>query len=469
MGDYVGLPSAALRDGYASGAFTPLNVLEELLDHIIGVDGAINSLAMIDRDGATVAAGESGARWATGASRGPLDGIPISLKDSIACKGMPWRHGSAPNAVLPDSVRDSPPAARLRDAGAVLFGKTTMPDFGMLAAGVSSLYGITRNPWDTSKNPGGSSAGAGAGLAAGIGWASLGTDIAGSVRLPAAHCGLVGLKPTQGRIPHIAPSSVRSAGPMARSVSEVWDMYREVVKPDSRDNLALAAEPVGGHAAFGSVEGVRVGVLSDMGYGFAASDEVLAVVRRAAAELRAGGATVSNVAPPFSGDPYAALDRIFQVRAFHELMEFPAVDRELVLPELVSWSLEAAKYDARSYHADLAAVLQSQELLRSRITDYDFVISPVLPEVSFAADRVGMDVSRPLAHCNFTAWFNQTGQPAASVSLGVSAGMPVGVQVVGPRFADLDVLRLAGWLEARREHDMDWPLLPRTNGVAEPA
>jgi amidase len=467
MTSLLALPTADLRAGFTTGLFTPLDVTEQLLAHIEEVDPQINSMAMVDRDGATAAAIASGARWRSGEPRGPLDGIPISLKDSIACTGMPWRHGTAPNAGLPDSATDSPPAARLREAGVVLFGKTTMPDFGMLAAGVSSLYGITRNPWHTSKNPGGSSAGAAAGLAAGIGWAAMGTDIAGSVRLPAAHCGLVGLKPTQGRIPHTSPSSVRSAGPLARSVREAWDVYRVVVKADARDNGSLPYEMVGDYAALNSasVVGLKVGVLTDMGYGIAASDEVMHVVGRAAEQLAAAGAIVSDVMPQV-GDSYAALDRVFQVRAYRELMEFSEAGRELVLPSLVDWAIEAAGYDARAYHSDLAAVLLSQEALRLSLDSYDFVISPVLPQVSFAAEDVGMDATQPLAHCSFTAWFNQTGQPAATVSLGFSEGMPVGVQVIGPRFADLDVLRLAGWLEERRGYEIEWPLAPRIPAVA---
>jgi amidase/aspartyl-tRNA(Asn)/glutamyl-tRNA(Gln) amidotransferase subunit A len=163
----------------------------------------------------------------------------LTIKDSVHAVGTPWRHGCAANADVPDSTFDSPPAARLKEAGAVIVGKTTMPDFGMMAAGVSSLYGITRNPWDTSRNSGGSSAGAGAALASGIGFSAVGTDIAGSVRLPASYNGVFALKPSLGRIPIYPPFLGRVTGPMTRTVSDAALAMTALTKPDTRDYMAL--------------------------------------------------------------------------------------------------------------------------------------------------------------------------------------------------------------------------------------
>jgi amidase/aspartyl-tRNA(Asn)/glutamyl-tRNA(Gln) amidotransferase subunit A len=409
----------AVRGEYRSGAMTPVDVLEHTLARIESRNPAINAIAYVDAAGARAAALASAQRWTAGTPLGAMDGLPVTIKDSVHAVGMPWRHGCAANAQLADSTFDAPPTARLKEAGAVIVGKTTMPDFGMMAAGVSSLYGVTRNPWDLSRSTGGSSAGAGAALAVGIGFSSVGSDIAGSVRLPAGHCGLVALKPTQGRIPHTAPSTMRSAGPMGRTVDDVMDMYDVLSRPDARDlwSLPPEASPVAREAL--DPNGLRIGVLTELGGTFGADDAVLSVVADAAAALRGGGAAVSAMAPVFTDDPYPALDR-------------------------------------------------SAERMRAACAEFDYVIAPVIPTVGFAAEDTGLDPAYPLAHCGFTAWFNQTAQPASALCFGFSDGMPVGIQVIGPRFADQQVLRLTKWLESRRPVPVSWPepaAALRTGGI----
>ncbi|MGK2887863.1 MAG: amidase [Rhodococcus sp. (in: high G+C Gram-positive bacteria)] len=448
---------AEIREAFGRGETTPLHLLDATLEHLAAIDPVINAMAYVDESGARAAAQAATDRLVSGRARGDLDGIPVTIKDSIHAIGMPWRHGVAANADLPMSTVDSPPAARLKEAGAVIIGKTTMPDMGMMAAGVSSLYGITRNPWDLSRNTGGSSAGAGASLASGIGFGSVGSDIAGSVRLPAGHCGLVALKPTQGRIPHTAPSTMRSAGPMARSVDDLIDLYRVISRPDPRDTWSLPPEDTSGiHAAL-TPAGLRIGVMLDMGYGTTISDEVLRVVRSAAAQLTVAGALVTEMPPIFGEDPYPALDRLFQVRARTEWEAIPEDRRTQVLPAVADWASDAANYSAAQFSRDTEAVMRAQEIVRARTSEFDFVISPVIPTVGFAADEVGLDPVQPLGHCGFTAWFNQTAQPASALCFGFSEHMPVGIQVAGPRFADQAVLRLTKWLEGAREIEMNWP------------
>ena len=447
----------ALRGEYRSGAASPVDVLQRTLARIDARNPAINAMAYVDTVGAQAAAEASSRRWAAGTPLGPLDGLPVTIKDSVHAVGMPWRHGCAANADLPYSTYDAPPAARLKEAGAVIVGKTTMPDFGMLAAGVSSLYGITRNPWNLSRSTGGSSAGAGASLAAGIGFSSVGSDIAGSVRLPAGHCGLVALKPTQGRIPHTAPSTVRSAGPMGRTVDDVTDMYDVLTRADARDLWSLPPEtsPVDREPL--APKGLRVGVLTELGAGFGADDAVLSVVADAAAALREAGAEVSAMAPVFADDPYPALDRLFQVRAATELEAIRADLRELVHPAIRQWCAPAADYHATGFARDGEAVAGSAERMRAACAAFDFVIAPVIPTVGFPAEDCGLDPAYPLAHCGFTAWFNQTAQPAGALCYGMSDGMPVGIQVIGPRFTDRPVLRLTKWLELNRPVTLSWP------------
>ncbi|RRQ27373.1 amidase [Rhodococcus sp. Eu-32] len=449
--------TAELRASFASGESTPIDVLDATLDHIATTNPLINAIAYIDEPGARKAAQDATDRLRTGRALSDLDGIPVTIKDSIHAVGMPWRHGVKANADLPMSTVDAPPAARLKEAGAVVVGKTTMPDMGMMAAGVSSLYGITRNPWDLSRNTGGSSSGAGASLASGIGFGSVGSDIAGSVRLPAGHCGLVALKPTQGRIPHLAPSTMRSAGPMARTVDDLIDLYRVITRPDPRDTWSLPYEDTADiHAAI-SPAGLRIGVMLDMGHGTTISDDVLHVVRSAASHLSAAGAVVTEMPPIFGEDPYPALDRLFQVRARTEWESIPEARRSEVLPAVADWASGAANYTAAQFSRDTDAVMRAQEIVRAKTNEFDFVISPVIPTIGFGAEDVGLNSAQPLAHCSFTAWFNQTAQPASSICFGFAERMPVGIQIAGPRFADQAVLRLTKWLEGAREFDMAWP------------
>lgn len=446
-----------LRDRYLSGALTPVDVLEQTLERIEARNPAVNAMAHLDTTGARTAAQASARRWAVGAPMSPLDGVPVTIKDSVHAVGMPWRHGCAANADLPDSTSDSPPAARLKQAGAVILGKTTMPDFGMMAAGVSSLYGITRNPWNLTRSTGGSSSGAGAALAAGIGFGAVGSDIAGSVRLPAGHCGLVALKPTQGRIPHTAPSTMRSAGPMGRTVDDVLDLFEVLSRPDARDLWSLAPETTPAAREMAAPRGLRIGVLTELGAGFGADDSVLSVVEEAAAVLRDAGAVVSAMPAVFPEDPYPPLDRLFQVRAATELESIRADLRPLVHPAIRQWCAPGSEFRATDYARDGAAVAASAERMRAACASFDYVIAPVIPTVGFAAEDCGLDPAYPLAHCGFTAWFNQTAQPAGALCFGMHDGMPVGIQVIGPRFADRDVLRLTKWLESNRPVTIEWP------------
>ncbi|WP_072804059.1 amidase [Rhodococcoides yunnanense] len=449
--------TAELRASFASGESTPNDVLDATLAHIETTNPVINAIAFVDEAGARRAAQGATDRLRTGRALSDLDGIPVTIKDSINAVGMPWRHGVLANKDLPMSTVDAPPAARLKEAGAVILGKTTMPDMGMMAAGVSSLYGITRNPWDLTRNTGGSSSGAGASLASGIGFGSVGSDIAGSVRLPAGHCGLVALKPTQGRIPHLAPSTMRSAGPMARTVDDLIDLYRIITRPDARDTWALPHEDTEDIHAPLTPAGLRIGVMLDMGYGPPISDDVLHVVHSAASHLRAAGAVVTEMPPIFGEDPYPALDRLFQVRARTEWESIPESRRSEVLPAVADWAVPASNYTAAQFSRDTDAVMRSQEIVRARTAEFDFVISPVIPTVGFGAEEVGLNPAQPLGHCSFTAWFNQSAQPASALCFGFAEHMPVGIQVAGPRFADQAVLRLTKWLESAREFDMNWP------------
>jgi aspartyl-tRNA(Asn)/glutamyl-tRNA(Gln) amidotransferase subunit A len=194
------LSAVELLAGYRSHALSPLEVTRAALAHIERWEPHLCATYALDPEGALASARASEQRWLAGAPQGALDGVPAMIKENIATRGVPVPLGTAATELVP-AAEDDPPAARLREAGAVLLGKTTMPDYGMLSSGLSSFHALTRNPWDLGKTPGGSSAGAGAAAAAGYGPLHVGTDIGGSIRLPAGWCGVFGLKPSNGRVP----------------------------------------------------------------------------------------------------------------------------------------------------------------------------------------------------------------------------------------------------------------------------
>src|SRR6266568_2544536 len=275
------LSAVDLIAGYRAKQFSPSEVLEEVISHVTVWEPHIKALYLYDPDGARASAKASTDRWQKGEPMGTLDGVPVTIKDNIATKGVPVPLGAASVKLVP-AEKDAPPAARLREAGAVIFAKTTMPDYGMLSSGLSSFHALARNPWDVSKNPGGSSAGAGAAAAAGYGPLHIGTDIGGSVRLPAGWCGVFGLKPSLGRIPIFPPYAGRAAGPMTRSVADAALMMATLSLPDARDTMSLPYQAIAWDQLDRDVKGLRLGVMLDAGWGIAAEPEVRAAVVAAA-------------------------------------------------------------------------------------------------------------------------------------------------------------------------------------------
>src|ERR1700754_1723643 len=256
------LSAVDLIAGYRARQFSPTEVLEDVLAHIAVWEPHIKALYAFDPDSARAAAKASTERWHKGEPSGALDGVPATIKENIATKGVPVPLGAATTNLVP-AAADAPPAARLREAGAVIFSKTTMPDYGMLSSGLSSFHPLTRNPWDLSKNPGGSSAGAGAAGAAGYGPLHLGTDIGGSVRLPACWCGPVALRRSLGRIPIDPPYVGRVAGPMTRTVDDAALMMSVLSKPDRRDGMSLPAHDINWKALEKSPRKLRLGLMLD--------------------------------------------------------------------------------------------------------------------------------------------------------------------------------------------------------------
>jgi Asp-tRNA(Asn)/Glu-tRNA(Gln) amidotransferase A subunit family amidase len=475
VSELVDISVQELTQQYTAGRISPVEVLRVTLDHLERINPVINAVFSVRREEALEAAGASERRYREGAPLGLLDGVPVTVKDSIAMKGWPLYHGIGANRNAPPSGYDSPPAARLKEAGAVIFGKTTMPDCGLLASGVSSFHGVTRNPWNTVCNTGGSSAGAGASLAAGLGFLSVGSDIAGSVRSPAAHCGLASLKPSQGRIPHLPPDFMRTAGPMGRRVEDIAVMLEILSGTDTRDPWSLPDDglrysdelkrrgrPEERKIFFGS-HPVRIGVLLDMGFGPKPEKVVSETVEAAGRALEEAGAIVEDIAPLCSTDAYAPIDLWLKMRGYAQYSGLPPHNPEDFSAYVRQWCLPGASLTAQEVYKALGEINTMRTSVLEVFDHWDYIISPALPMVHVPADLQAPDRTVPLGHLNFLALFNQTGQPASCVGFRFDQdSLPVGVQIVGRRFDDLGVLCVSRYLESVRSGSVDWPVEPRT-------
>ena len=327
----------------------------------------------------------SEARWAKGEPIGPLDGVPVTIKDNIATRGHPKPVGTAAEDMSPQKV-DAPPAQRLREAGAIMFTKTTMPDYGMLSSGLSSFHPLTRNPWKLDRNPGGSSAGAGAAAAAQYGPLHLGTDIGGSVRLPAGWCGIFGLKPSGGRIPIDPPYIGRVAGPMTRDVDDAALMMATLSQPDVRDYSSLKYEELDWIVEPASLKGLRVGLMMEAGCGVAPTPEVAAAVQRAARDFEAAGAHVEPLKPFLTQAMLDGLDRFWRARALSDIGALPAERRALILPFIRDWAESAADLSGVEVFRGFDQIPTMRKAAIDATAPFDCVLSPTAPMTAFPAE-----------------------------------------------------------------------------------
>jgi aspartyl-tRNA(Asn)/glutamyl-tRNA(Gln) amidotransferase subunit A len=452
-----------LLAAYRSRSLSPVEVVSDVLAHMATCEPALHATFAVDGATALIAAQASERRWHRGEPIGALDGVPAMVKENIATLGTPIPLGCAATELVPASA-DAPPAARLREAGAVILGKTTMPDLGMLSSGLSSFHPLTRNPWDLRLNPGGSSAGAAAASAAGYGPLQVGTDIGGSIRLPASWCGVFGLKPSHGRVPIGVPYPARVAGPITRNVSDAALMMSVLSQPDWRDHMSLPAERIEWLSLGRELRGLRIGLMLDAGWGLPCEPEILAAITAAAQAFELAGAIVEPLAPFVDREMANGIDRFWRTRAWVDLQAFDAQQQRRVLPFIVAWAEGGASLSGvevlRSYHQTLAM----RAATVAACQPFDFVLSPVAPIPAFAAELPcpTNDPARPFEHIAYTLPFNMSEQPAASINAGYTArGLPIGLQIVGRRFDDLGVLQLAQAWEQMRPAQRPWPMSSR--------
>lgn len=450
-----------LQAGYGDLRIDPVEVMEITFEQIGGVNDELSALYDLQRESSFAAAKEARRRFRDGKPARPLEGVPVSIKDSVNATGMVWHHGSKIHGDGIVAKVDSPPVEKLKAAGAIIFGKGTMPDFGLSGSGVSSYHGIVRNPWGKSWNPGGSSAGAGASLAAGIGMMSVGTDIAGSVRLPSSHCGLATIKPTQGMIAHTPASDVRSPGPMVRYAADLEAYLRILGGVHAADRFSVPiTEPEGGF------EGATVAVYGGFGFGTDVEPAVLHALETAETAMRDIVGHVIQGSKLFDFDAILPMTDSFKLRGWREYAAVSEAMREQTPAEILDWFIEAGDWNGDRVARFEAGIAKGVAQANALFQDADFLLTPVMPIVNFPATERGPNALNPLDHCTFTAPFNQSGHPAAVVCAGFDArGLPIGVQIVGKRFDDIRLCRLAASLEtgiwSKVEQGREWPLVPR--------
>jgi len=456
------LTATALLQQYRAKKLSPAEVFADVEAHIARWEPHIKALYCYDPDAAREAAKAATERWAKGTPMGALDGVPATVKENIASKGAPMPLGTAAMPLKPYE-QDSPAPARLREAGAIIYSKTTMPDYGMTSSGVSSFHPLTRNPWDLTKNPGGSSSGAGAAGAAGYGPLHVGTDIGGSVRLPSGWCGLVGLKPSLGRIPIDPPFVARCAGPMTRTVDDAALMMSVLSQPDYRDGMSLPAQEIDWLNLAGALKGKRVGLLLDAGTGMPVEGEVKAAVEAVAKWFAGEGAIVEPVAPVMSRAILDGLDSFFRARSWSDIEQLAPEQRARIHPYTRKWAESGATLSGVDVIRGFNQSMALRSAAAALFDKIEYLISPTAPIPAFAAERAspGDDPAHPFEHIAFTVPWNFTEQPAVSINAAFTqSGLPIGVQLIGRRFDDHGVLRMAKAWETARGPITNWPKPP---------
>ncbi|MGQ2978975.1 MAG: amidase [Polaromonas sp.] len=471
--DLADCTATELLQLFQSGEASPVDATRAVLARIDALNPQLKAFCLVAHETALQAASSSETRWQQfrqgGAPCGELDGVPVSIKDLILTRGMATLRGShTVDATQPWEV-DAPVTARLREAGAVILGKTNTPEFGCKGETNSPRTGITRNPWDLSKTPGGSSGGAAAAVASGMGPLAVGTDGAGSVRIPAAFCGNVGLKPSFGRVPAYPLSpfgSVAHLGPHSRSVPDAALMMNVLKKPDARDWTSLP--PDNSDYLQGledGIRGLRIAWSPTLGYARNVHPEVARSVAQAVALLSELGAHVEQIDPGFD-DPLEITTGLWFAGAWTVWNTLTPAQQALTDPDFRAEALLGEKLsllDIQRLHLQRGA-LGSQ--MRQFMQRFDLLVTPSVAVPAFAARPAGHTPMDPVAMLGWTPFsypFNLTQQPASTVPCGLTSdSLPIGLQFVGPMFGDALVLRASRAYEAARTGTVDFarPVMP---------
>jgi aspartyl-tRNA(Asn)/glutamyl-tRNA(Gln) amidotransferase subunit A len=450
MTDLTELTAVQLLEGYRKGEFSPVDATRAALERAERIQPEVNAFVRLTADEALAQARAAADRWRRGEPSGLVDGVPVTVKDILLLRGSPTLKGSR---TIPEEGpwdEDAPSVARLREHGAVFLGKTTTPEFGWKGVTDSPLSGVTRNPHDPTRTAGGSSGGAAAAVALGAGPLALGTDGGGSVRIPAAFCGIFALKPTYGRVPLYPASAfgtLAHVGPMTRDAADAALLLDVIGVPDARDWSALGPAPGSFTAGLsGGVRGLRVAYSPSLGGQVAVQPAVGAAVRRAVERLAGLGAYVEEADPDFA-DPVDAFHTLWFSGAARVTQHLGPHQRELLDPGLREVCGLGARYSALDYLAAVDVRMDLGRRMGRFHESHDLLVTPTLPITAFEA---GAEAPKGSGHRRWTGWtpftypFNMTQQPAATVPVGADGeGLPVGLQIVAARHRDDLVLRTA--------------------------
>ncbi len=457
MTELAALSAGELLRRYRRRALSPVEVVRDALARIDRFNPVVNAFVLVDREGALASAAASEARWKQGTPLGLVDGIPTTIKDNIWVSGFPSRRGSRTSDPAPVTA-DAPAVARLREQGAVILGKTTLPEFGWIGVCHSPLTGITRNPWKLDRTTGGSSGGAVAAALLNLGQLHLGTDGAGSIRIPAAFTGVFGIKPSYGRVPAYPASPfgvLAHTGPLTRTVQDAALMLSVIGQPDPRDMTAWnTPAPDFRIGLDDGVAGLRIAWSPRLGYVTTLDPQVEKAAAEAAQVFSDLGATVEPADP---GLP----DTKEQIRAFWGAVSavvlegIPPHRRDELDPDFRRLAEDARRYSVADYVNAYHARAERAETMRRFHERYDLLLTPQMLIGALEAGRVtpadGSFGDEWINWSPYTYPFNLTQQPAACVPCGFTAdGLPIGLQIVGPARCDHLVLRAARAFESAR-------------------
>jgi len=445
------LSGTQLTREYRKKRLSPVEVTKAILNQIKAYNEKLNAFRIVDEEDALAQAKNSEARWVKGEPKGLVDGVPVSIKDNIWAKGWPTLFGS--KTIDPNQPwdEDAPSVARLREHGAIILGKTCIPEFAHQIVTVSPLTGVTRNPWNLQKSPGGSSGGAAAAVAMGMGPLAIGTDGGGSIRIPCHWSGVFGLKPTFGRVPHYPRgwyASLSHVGPITRTVEDAAVMMTIISEPDPRDWYALP--PDGRDYLCGlndGVKGLRIAYSPDLGCA-KVDREVADLASKAVSAFSDLGAFVDQVDPPGLEEGKKIHGIQWCVHTAKGVRSLSPEKRSLLDPAIIQLAERGEKIGVMEY-AEALAVREALGLRMNLFHEkYDLLVSPSFHVTAPDAGKLPEELKGPPP---LTCPFNQTRQPAASIPCGItSKGLPVGLQIVGPLFRDDVVLRASRAYEAAR-------------------
>jgi aspartyl-tRNA(Asn)/glutamyl-tRNA(Gln) amidotransferase subunit A len=462
MTDAADLSAADLIGLFRARTLSPVEAVRAVLERIGTTAAEFNAFRLVDAEGALAQAKDAEARWRRGEPLGSLDGVPVTFKDLLDVWGWPTRRGSLATSEKP-ADEDAPAAARLREVGAVFLGKTNTAEFGWKSVTESSLAGITRNPWNPEHTPTGSSGGAGAAAALGLGPLHVATDGGGSIRVPASACGVFGLKPSYGRVPGYPPaynSTLFHVGPITRTVTDAALLLNVISGYDARDWTSLPRDGRDFCAGLADgVRGLRIAYSRTLGY-VTVDPQVLGLVDTAVETFSDLGAHVEPVDPGLA-DPRPILDVFAAERAARLRADIPPDRHRLIDPELWDAAQRSQRYSLSDYVTAMDARMKLAVHMRRFHERYDLLLTPTLPG---SVPRLG-----ERSEGSLTVPFNLTQQPAASVPCGFDkGGLPVGLQIVGPPHRDDLVLRAARAFESAHPFRMPARSDARESTVARP-